>query len=213
MGAAMTRRMTTCALYSVLVLACATDTFAQSVTSPVTPGDLRSYSTISSIGLEWTVVDDTNNDAAVTVDYRRRGTSEWTRALPLVRVNDGVANILAGSVLFLPPDTEFEVRAVLSDPDGGAETRMVTVRTRRERFCSAAGIVINPAAFTFTSIAIIDALKMFPRPIIELHISNIHRREEIYQHSLVSKFATAVIAGLGPKGYATAVYAMKDLIG
>jgi len=77
----------------------------------------------------------------------------------------------------------------------------------------AAGIVINPAAFTFTSIAILDALKMFPRPIIELHISNIHRREEIYQHSLVSKIATAVIAGLGPKGYATAVHAMKDLIG
>lgn len=76
----------------------------------------------------------------------------------------------------------------------------------------AAGLVINPAAFTFTSIAILDALKMFPRPIIELHISNIHRREEIYQHSLVSKIATAVIAGLGPKGYATAVRAMKDLI-
>ncbi|MEX4006102.1 type II 3-dehydroquinate dehydratase [Neoaquamicrobium sediminum] len=77
----------------------------------------------------------------------------------------------------------------------------------------AAGIVINPAAFTFTSIAILDALKMFPRPIIELHISNIHRREDIYQHSLVSKIATAVIAGLGPKGYATAIRAMKDLIG
>lgn len=77
----------------------------------------------------------------------------------------------------------------------------------------AAGIVINPAAFTFTSIAILDALKMFPRPIIELHISNIHRREDIYQHSLVSKVATAVIAGLGPKGYATAMRAMKDLIG
>lgn len=77
----------------------------------------------------------------------------------------------------------------------------------------AAGIVINPAAFTFTSIAILDALKMFPGPIIELHISNIHRREEIYQHSLVSKIATAVIAGLGPKGYAAAVHAMKDLVG
>ncbi len=76
----------------------------------------------------------------------------------------------------------------------------------------AAGIVINPAAFTFTSIAILDALKMFPRPIIELHISNIHRREDIYQHSLVSKIATAVIAGLGPKGYTAAIRAMRDLI-
>ena len=60
-----------------------------------------------------------------------------------------------------------------------------------------AGIVINPAAFTFTSLALLDALKMFPGPIIELHISNIHRREAIYQNSYVSKTATAVIAGLG----------------
>jgi len=76
----------------------------------------------------------------------------------------------------------------------------------------AAGIVINPAAFTFTSIAILDALKMFPGPIIELHISNIHRREAIYHHSLVSKIATAVIAGLGPDGYRVAVGAMKRLV-
>jgi 3-dehydroquinate dehydratase II len=76
-----------------------------------------------------------------------------------------------------------------------------------------AGIVINPAAFTFTSIAILDALKMFPGPIIEIHISNIHRREAIYHHSLVSKTATAVIAGLGASGYAIAVQAMKDLVG
>ncbi|MGQ2906694.1 MAG: type II 3-dehydroquinate dehydratase [Shinella sp.] len=75
-----------------------------------------------------------------------------------------------------------------------------------------AGIIINPAAFTFTSIAILDSLKMFPRPIIELHISNIHRREDIYHNSLVSKIATAVIAGLGPKGYGVAVRAMLDLV-
>jgi len=77
---------------------------------------------------------------------------------------------------------------------------------------NAAGIVINPAAYTFTSIAILDALKMFPGPIIELHISNIHRREAIYHHSLVSKTATAVIAGLGAAGYAIAVQAMTGLI-
>src|SRR5581483_842258 len=59
------------------------------------------------------------------------------------------------------------------------------------------GIVINPAAFTFTSLAMLDALKMFEGPIIELHISNIHQREPLYHHSLVSKVATAVIAGLG----------------
>lgn len=76
----------------------------------------------------------------------------------------------------------------------------------------AAGIVINPAGLTFTSIPILDALKMFPGPIFELHISNIHRREPIYHNSLVSKIATAVIAGLGPDGYPTAVAAMIRLL-
>ena len=76
----------------------------------------------------------------------------------------------------------------------------------------AAGIVINPAALTFTSIAVLDALKMFPGPIVELHISNIHRREPIYHNSLVSKVATAVIAGLGPEGYGVAVRAISDMI-
>lgn len=75
----------------------------------------------------------------------------------------------------------------------------------------AAGIVINPAAFTFTSIAILDALKQFDGPIIELHISNVHRREAIYHNSLVSKIATAVIAGLGPNGYRTAVEAITRM--
>ena len=76
----------------------------------------------------------------------------------------------------------------------------------------ACGIVINPAAYSFTSIAIVDALRMFRGPIVELHISNIHRREEMYQRSLVSKAATAVIAGLGARGYAVAVEAIDALI-
>jgi len=75
-----------------------------------------------------------------------------------------------------------------------------------------AGIIINPAAFTFTSMAIMDALKMFPGPLIELHISNIHRREPIYHRSYVSPVATAVIAGLGTKGYPLAVQAILDMI-
>ncbi|MBB3018158.1 3-dehydroquinate dehydratase-2 [Microvirga lupini] len=74
------------------------------------------------------------------------------------------------------------------------------------------GIIINPAAFTFTSMAIMDALKMFPGPLIELHISNIHKREPIYHKSYVSPVATAVIAGLGTKGYSVAVRAMLDMI-
>ena len=74
------------------------------------------------------------------------------------------------------------------------------------------GIVINPAAFMFTSIAILDALKMFEGPIIELHISNIHKREPYYHHSLVSKVATAVIAGLGAEGYRIATASMLKLV-
>ena len=81
-----------------------------------------------------------------------------------------------------------------------------------EAIDEASGIIINPAAFTFTSMAIMDALKMFQGPIIELHISNIHRREPMYHRSYVSPVATAVIAGLGTNGYATAVNAMRDLI-
>jgi 3-dehydroquinate dehydratase II len=74
------------------------------------------------------------------------------------------------------------------------------------------GIVINPAGFSFRSIPILDALKMFPGPIFELHISNIHRREEIYHRSLISQVATAVMMGLGPDGYPTAVAAMVRLL-
>jgi 3-dehydroquinate dehydratase II len=76
----------------------------------------------------------------------------------------------------------------------------------------AAGIIINPAAFTFTSMAIMDALKMFPGPMIELHISNIHRREPLYHKSLISPVATAVVAGLGTKGYPIAVRAIRELV-
>ncbi len=74
------------------------------------------------------------------------------------------------------------------------------------------GMIINPAAFTFTSMAIMDALKMFSGPLIELHISNIHKREPIYHKSYVSPVATAVIAGLGINGYPVAVRAMLDMI-
>lgn len=76
----------------------------------------------------------------------------------------------------------------------------------------AAGLIVNPAGLTFTSVPVLDGLKQFPGPVIELHISNIHRREPIYHRSLVSAVATAVIAGLGPRGYATAVRAMEELL-
>jgi 3-dehydroquinate dehydratase-2 len=76
----------------------------------------------------------------------------------------------------------------------------------------AAGIVINPAGYTTTSIALLDALLAVDLPVIEVHITNIHRREEFRQHSYVSKGATGVIAGLGTGGYALALRAMAGIL-
>jgi 3-dehydroquinate dehydratase-2 len=77
----------------------------------------------------------------------------------------------------------------------------------------AAGIVINPAGYTTTSIGLMDALLAVGLPVIEVHITNIHRREEFRHHSFVSKAAVGVIAGLGVSGYALALQAMADLVG
>jgi len=82
----------------------------------------------------------------------------------------------------------------------------------QEAIEAACGIVINPAAYSFTSIALLDALKMFQGPIIEVHLSNIHKREAHYHHSYVSKVATAVIAGLGPAGYCAGVRSVADIM-
>ena len=75
----------------------------------------------------------------------------------------------------------------------------------------AAGIVINPAAFTHTSVAILDALKTFEGPIMEVHISNVHQREAFRHHSYVSLAATGVIAGLGTQGYTLALQRLARL--
>jgi len=77
----------------------------------------------------------------------------------------------------------------------------------------AAGIVINPAGYTTTSIGLMDALLAAEVPVIEVHITNIHRREEFRQHSYVSKVAEGVIAGLGIKGYVLALEALSEMIG
>ena len=75
---------------------------------------------------------------------------------------------------------------------------------------SAAGIVINPAGYSFTSVALLDALKASELPIVEVHLSNIHRRESIYHKSLVSLAAVGVICGLGPVGYTFGLTALAD---
>jgi 3-dehydroquinate dehydratase-2 len=75
-----------------------------------------------------------------------------------------------------------------------------------------AGIVINPAGLSFRSVPVVDALKMCAFPVIELHVSNIHARDELHRHSIVSQAVTAVIAGLGVEGYPVAVAALLRLL-
>ena len=111
----------------VAILACPVDGVAQNGT---TPGQVLTYSTIRSIGVEWDISGDANHNARVSVQYRVQGTPAWSAALPLVRVDYNGFNGLAGSVLFLDPDTTYEVKLDLLDPDGGAASRTVMVATR-----------------------------------------------------------------------------------
>jgi len=77
----------------------------------------------------------------------------------------------------------------------------------------AAGIIINPAALTHTSVAVLDALNAFEGPVIEVHISQVHKREAFRHHSYVSHRADAVMAGFGIHGYALAMRHMAHLLG
>ena len=76
---------------------------------------------------------------------------------------------------------------------------------------SADAIIINPAGYSFTSIAILDAIKAFEGPVLEVHISNIHARDEHHQHSKISHAATGVICGLGPYGYVAAINTLAQM--
>lgn len=84
------------------------------------------------------------------------------------------------------------------------------IHEARER---AGGIVINPAAFSHTSVAVLDALKACDCPILEVHISNIHQREEFRHHSFVSHVAAGVIAGFGTQGYTLALQRLAHILG
>ncbi len=75
-----------------------------------------------------------------------------------------------------------------------------------------AGIIINPGAFTHTSVAILDALNAFDGPVLEVHISNVHKRESFRHHSYVSLRADGVMAGFGTEGYLLALRRMRTLV-
>ena len=77
----------------------------------------------------------------------------------------------------------------------------------------AVGVVINPAGYTTTSVAILDAIYAVQLPTIEVHITNIHQREEFRHHSYISKGAKAVLCGFGVEGYALAIAGLAALIG
>lgn len=77
----------------------------------------------------------------------------------------------------------------------------------------AAGIIINPAALTHTSVAVLDALNTFEGPVLEVHISQVHKRESFRHHSYVSHRADGVIVGFGIEGYALAMRRMGTLVG
>ena len=127
--------------------------------------------TLQSLGFEWRIKGDDNRNATVAVSYRKKGDPSWRKALPLLRLQresvigglprDGgnehfnkyiAPNMFAGSILNLDPDTEYEARFVLSDPDGvkGAKEHNVTVRTRKEPVPAAGGAVYNVYPFDYT---------------------------------------------------------------
>lgn len=101
----------------------------------------------------------------------------------------------------------FRIRLFQSNHEGAIIDRIHEARQ------AACGIVINPGAFTHTSVAILDALNAFEGPVIECHISNIHKREAFRHHSYVSLRADGVLAGLGTEGYALAVRRICSLCG
>jgi 3-dehydroquinate dehydratase II len=110
---------------------------------------------------------------------------------------DRLAKDLGVSIAFHQSNLEGELVNLIQSAHGGG----------------ADAIIMNPAAYSFTSIALIDALKIFDGPKIELHISNIHARDELHRHSITSTAATAVICGLGPYGYLAAMLAAVQRLG
>ncbi|WP_426113052.1 type II 3-dehydroquinate dehydratase [Pseudomonas sp. DSP3-2-2] len=82
----------------------------------------------------------------------------------------------------------------------------------QEAFEQGAALIINPAGLSFHSIPVLDALKLIDTPLIELHLSNIHARDELHRHSIMSGVVDAVICGLGADGYPLALRAVGDLL-
>jgi len=115
------------------------------VWAQTTPGTLETYATIHSIGIEWDLSGDPEHNASALVDYRVNGSAQWQPAQPLFRVDFEGYNMLAGSILFLNPDTEYEVKLTLSDSDGvvggNPTVRTELVRTQKVPQIPTSGIL------------------------------------------------------------------------
>ena len=103
-----------------------------------------------------------------------------------------------------------ELNFRISMAQSNVEGEIVNLIQEARNSCD--GIIINAAGFTHTSVAIRDALNIFKKPIIELHISNIYKREEFRQKSLISDVVTGGIFGIGADGYILAIIAMQKMI-
>ena len=114
---------------------------------------------------------------------------------------------IAAACAAIAETSDTEVEALQSNWEGQLVDWIHEARLRAD------GIVINPGAYSHTSIAILDALNAFEGPVIEVHISNIHKRESFRHHSYVSHRADGVIAGLGTEGYAAAIRRILSLAG
>ncbi len=117
-----------------------------------------------------------------------------------------LADVVAG-LSKLAGDLGLAVEAMQSNHEG--EIVEMIHRARN----AAAGIIINPGAYSHTSVAILDALKAYDGPVLEVHITNIHKREAFRHHSFVSARADGVIAGFGTMGYALALRRMAAVLG
>ena len=113
---------------------------------------------------------------------------------------------VAAKAAELAEDLGLSLRALQSNHEGQLVDWIQECRGK------SAGIILNPGAYTHTSVAILDALNAFDGPVLEVHISNIHKRESFRHHSYVSLRADGVIAGFGTEGYLLAVRRMASLL-
>jgi 3-dehydroquinate dehydratase II len=124
---------------------------------------------------------------------------------PEIYGSETLADVEA-KVAALAAEFGMPLEAMQSNHEGGLVEMIHRARTE------AVGIIINPGAYSHTSVAILDALNAFDGPVLEVHISNIHKREAFRHHSYVSARAEGVIAGFGTEGYLLALRRMRGLV-